>query len=146
MQKRVLDSKSAEETLQFGVRIAQEMKEGGSLFLFGDLGSGKTTFTQGFAQGLGIKNRIQSPTFIVMREYVIPERNDGLFYHVDLYRLETEREIEHAGVLSMIRDPKNVVVVEWAEKMKGLLPTVRRELHFRFVDEKTRRIEEVIYD
>ena len=106
MQKRILDSKSAEETLQFGMRIAHEMKEGGSLFLFGDLGSGKTTFTQGFAQGLGIKNRIQSPTFIVMREYVIPKRHDGLFYHVDLYRLETEREIEHAGVLSMIRDPK----------------------------------------
>src|SRR5258708_2304483 len=96
-------TKSAKETFELGRKIGSHIK-GGVFALVGDLGAGKTTFLQGFAEGLGIKNKIVSPTFILMREY-------GHFYHLDLYRFEgdVEKEVENLGLLDIWKDPKNVV-------------------------------------
>lgn len=85
--------------------------------LVGDLGSGKTTFVQGLAKGLGVKQRIISPTFILMRNY-------NHFYHLDLYRLEDNvwEEVKNLGVEEIWDNPDNVVVIEWAEKIHDHLP------------------------
>src|SRR3972149_1991176 len=99
-----LITKSARETQSFGQALAADIVSGKVshvLALKGELGSGKTTFVQGLAKGLGVKKRITSPTFILMREYAISHQPLAIsyLYHVDLYRLEGDlsREIENLG-------------------------------------------------
>jgi tRNA threonylcarbamoyladenosine biosynthesis protein TsaE len=100
------------------------------LCLNGDLGSGKTTFVQGFAKGLGITSRLLSPTFIIVRRYIIPVSGHFL-YHVDLYRTKTRYDIENLGISEMLADRDAFVLIEWAEKLKGdLLPRDRTDIHF----------------
>ena len=145
MKKNSYLFKSIEETSSFAVKLAKQIHNGGALFLFGDLGSGKTTFTQEFAKELGIKRHVISPTFLIMRTYDI-SHSEGKLYHVDLYRIGSEREIEEVGVLDAMKNPQNIVIIEWAEKMQSLLPKKRKELHFAFVDENTRSVEEIEYE
>jgi tRNA threonylcarbamoyladenosine biosynthesis protein TsaE len=139
-------TKSTEETQELGRKIANKLvsSERSSaivLALSGDLGSGKTTFTQGFARGLGIEKRILSPTFILMRSYELLEGR--YFYHIDLYRLEEKikEELENLGAFDIFKDPKSIVIIEWAEKAKESLPENTIWLNFCSEDENTRRIE-----
>jgi tRNA threonylcarbamoyladenosine biosynthesis protein TsaE len=127
-------TKSAQETQALGEKIANQLKGGEVLALFGELGSGKTTFLQGLAKGLGIKERILSPTFIMMRQY-------DNFYHVDLYRIEDERDIEGLGLEEIWSDPQNIVAIEWAEKIKDVLPKKRIEIYFKYLKNDEREIE-----
>lgn len=83
--------------------------------LDGNLGAGKTTFIQGFARGLGIKRKTTSPTFLIIRNY-------GKLYHVDAYRLKHSRELSALGFKEILKNPENIVIVEWADKVKKLLP------------------------
>lgn len=140
------------ETLAEGVTFAKVFA------LYGELGSGKTTFVQGLARGLGIKQRIISPTFIIIREYkVSPPRSPfghlgggeattstpvrcSAFYHVDLYRVENERGIEGLGLEEILGDPENIVAVEWAEKVKNILPRKRIDIYFEYLEENKRKI------
>lgn len=111
---------SVEQTKKLASKISQEYKnKGGVIFLIGDLGSGKTVFAQGFARGLGIKEKIISPTFILIRQHKIPKLQQ-MFYHIDLYRLDHQIEIEQLGLKDLTRD-KNIVVIEWADKIKKTL-------------------------
>lgn len=105
------------------------------LALVGELGAGKTTFIQGLAKSLGITNKIISPTFILMRKY------DDL-YHIDLYRLEgnLEKEVENLGFFDVLKDKENVVVIEWAEKIKDLLPKSTMWINFEIAGENERKI------
>src|SRR5664279_1657237 len=97
------------ETQQLGVSFAKTLKHGEVIALHGDLGSGKTTFMQGIAKGLGIKKNIISPTFIIMRTYEI---GSGHLYHVDLYRVEKERDVDGLGLGELLHDPESVVAIE----------------------------------
>lgn len=95
--------------------------------LSGNLGAGKTTFAQGFAKGLGIKHRMVSPTFLIFRNYklnVKSKKRHGFenFYHVDLYRIHNEKELDVLNFKSILHSPFNLVLIEWAEKIKKLLP------------------------
>ena len=87
------------------------------LALSGDLGAGKTTFLQGFARGLGIKEVVNSPTFIVMKRFKIYDLRFKNFYHIDCYRLESEKDLEGLGFKEIISNPKNIVAIEWPEKI-----------------------------
>ncbi len=113
------------------------MKGGEILALTGDLGSGKTTFIQGLAQGLGIENKIISPTFILLRHY------DNLF-HLDLYRLEGNvwQEVRNLGVEDYWGKEKNIFAIEWAEKIKKYLPKNTRWIKFRMLEDGK---HEIIY-
>lgn len=146
MTKRMLELKSIEETQQLGEKYARKFKNGGVLLLFGDLGSGKTTFTQGLAKALGIIHHIISPTFLIVRTYDLPDNDLGKLYHIDLYRIESVEEIEDLGMREILDNPHNLIVIEWAEKMKKLMPPKRSELHFRYIDDSSREIEEIVYD
>lgn len=124
------------------------------LALYGELGSGKTTFIQGLARGLGVAKRIISPTFVIIRHYKVGIRNPvrgearqrrqelGIrnFYHIDLYRIEDNKEIEGLGLEEIINDPQNLVAIEWAEKMKNSLPKDRIDIYFEYIDEQKRRV------
>ncbi len=103
------------------------------LALVGNLGSGKTTFIQGFAKGLGIKEKINSPTFVIMKRFVN-------FYHFDCYRTGSSKEILDLGFKKIIADPKNIVAVEWADQIKKIMPKDCLRLKFKFIDQKTREI------
>lgn len=88
----------------------------------GNLGAGKTTFIQSLARGLGIKKRLTSPTFLIMRSYKIKSGPYERLFHVDAYRLRKPGELKFLGFDAVKNNPKNIVLVEWAEKIRGLLP------------------------
>ena len=129
---------SFEETQKIGKEFAKTLKNGEFVALYGDLGGGKTTFVQGLALGLGIKKRIISPTFIIIRTHDLKLKT---FYHIDLYRTETVADIKSLGMKEIIENPDNIVIVEWAEKMKELLPSKRIDIYFKYLDENMREIK-----
>lgn len=113
-------SKSDKETKEIAVKLAKTTK--GNVFaLTGELGAGKTTFAQGFAKGLGIKEKIISPTFVLIKQYRIPN-TDKIFYHIDLYRLEDTNHLNDLNLKDILNNKENVVLIEWAEKIEKLLP------------------------
>ncbi len=90
--------------------------------LRGQIGSGKTTFIQGFAHGLGLKRRLLSPTFLILRRYQLPITNYQFLFHVDCYRLKNAKELSALSFKKIIRNPKNIIITEWADKIKKFLP------------------------
>lgn len=118
-------SNSPRETQDIAFKIAKKFKnerssstnKGGVIALTGQLGAGKTTFVQGFAKGLGIKEKIISPTFVLIKQHKIPNSNNYLF-HIDLYRLEEKVYPKKLGLEDMLSNKGNIVIVEWAEKLK----------------------------
>lgn len=144
MDQDVFIANSAEETTRFGERFAKSLKRGDVVALYGDLGSGKTTFVQGLAKDLDIKRRIISPTFIIVRQYKLGIRHKVLgikyFYHIDLYRLENQNGIEGLGIHEILNDKNSIVAIEWAEKLGSLLPARRIDIRFEYVSDNQRRI------
>jgi len=131
-------TKSAAETKKIGERLAKtdrsrtSIKKGAFVIsLEGDLGAGKTTFTQGFAKGLGIKENPRSPTFVIMRTYhpfPIPikegSRRDGRFsnfIHIDAYRI-TLKDLKALGWNEFKKNPQNIILIEWGNRVKNILP------------------------
>jgi tRNA threonylcarbamoyladenosine biosynthesis protein TsaE len=114
----------------------------------GDLGGGKTTFIQGFARGLGIKENITSPTFVILKKFKIAAspsrtpRNDSLmvFYHIDAYRIEKPKDLMDLGIENILLDSHNIVAIEWSEKIQKILPKNAIKIKFEFVDDTTRKI------
>lgn len=117
-KKLTIRSHSSEETKSLGGLLAPLLVPGDVLVMSGDLGAGKTTFVQGLAKGLGIVERVTSPTFVLMKEY-----QGGRFplMHLDVYRLEKVQEVIDLGIDEYL-DPSYVVVVEWGDKVEPLLP------------------------
>ena len=107
------------------------------------MGAGKTTFSQGFAKGLGIKERILSPTFLIIKEFGVPSVKEGFnnLIHIDCYRLEKSQDLLDLGWEDMASNPNNIILVEWAEKIKDILPDETKDIYFSFVDENRREIE-----
>lgn len=116
MQKYI--SNSDTQTKKIAAELAKETKN--HIFaLSGELGAGKTVFVQGFAKALGIKDKIISPTFVLMRQHQIPNTKKVL-YHIDLYRLENITDVEQLGLEEIWSNPNNIVLIEWAEKLNRL--------------------------
>lgn len=117
---------SHEDTIKFGKAMSQVVRPGDVLLLEGDLGAGKTTFTQGFAEGLEIKEFVNSPTFVIINEYYSGKLP---LYHMDLYRLEDEEQLYDLGVEEYFFG-NGVSIVEWPAIAKPLLPETYT--HFTF--------------
>jgi len=141
-------SRSASQTKRIGKDLAKHLlkkHKSGPLVvgLEGDLGGGKTTFLQGFAEGLGIKEKILSPTFIIMRAFQIPKSRSSSFsrfYHIDCYRVKKPKELSILGFGEIVADPKNIVAIEWAGRVKRILPKNMTSLKFKFVGQNSRKI------
>ena len=134
---KVFITNSSKETKRLGRDFAKVLEKGDVLYLYGDLGSGKTTFVRGLAEGLGVKQRIISPTFIITRNYKSGVMN---FYHIDLYRVENEKDIKGLGLEEIINNPENIVVIEWADKLKSFSPEKRIDIEFSYEKVNTRKI------
>ncbi len=144
-------TKSAEETQKIARELAATMQDGEILLLFGNLGAGKTTFMQGFAKGLGITQRIISPTFIIAREYEVRSMKHELtclaarrgiknLFHLDLYRITSEHDLEGLGIEEILNDKEAIVAIEWPEKLGNLIPEKRIEIHFETLSDQERKI------
>lgn len=119
---------SVDATRQLGAAVAGLVRSGDLLLLVGDLGAGKTAFTQGFAGALGIEEHITSPTFTLVRTYPGPLPLN----HLDVYRLEQASEAEDLGIGELLED--GVTVIEWGDTIAGALPPDYLELRFTLGD------------
>jgi len=133
-------TKSAEETQKLASIIAQQFKNGGIVALNGELGAGKTTFAAGFVHELGIKNKILSPTFVLMREYNLPYEANAKLFHIDLYRLENKQDVNNLGLTDLFANPKNIFLIEWAEKLIELPKNKIVKINFEYLSENSRQI------
>ena len=129
-------SHSPQDTFLLGQSLAAELRPGDVLALEGDLGAGKTQFTKGLAAGLGVETDVTSPTFTLVHEY--PGGRLPLF-HIDLYRLEEEREVLGIGLDDYL-DGDGVTVIEWADKFAALMPRGVRWVRFRVLEGDNREI------
>ncbi len=135
----ITETKSAKETQKFANKFAKKIKNGGVVCLFCNLGTRKTGFSQAVAKIIGGKDRVVSPTYILVRRYEIPKNR--FFWHIDLYRMNTLEEIKVLGIEEIADDPENVVLIEWPEKILELLPQKRWEIHFNSTGKNSRAIE-----
>jgi tRNA threonylcarbamoyladenosine biosynthesis protein TsaE len=101
--------------------------------LTGNLGAGKTTFIQAFAKGLGIRSRLTSPTFVLMKKY-------GNLYHLDCYRIKDFKDVLAMDFAEIVNEQKNIILIEWAEKIKKILPLDTVWLQFKILDKNKRKI------
>ena len=114
MQKliKTLISNWPEDTIQFAKDLSKTIPYGSTIFMIGDLGSGKTTFTKGFAAGLGFSNEVQSPTYPILNEY---SNSDNFIYHFDLYRLKSVSEFLEIGGIEYLSSTNGICIIEWPE-------------------------------
>ena len=133
-------TKNQKETFDLGKNIANTLKGGEVVALYGNLGAGKTTFTTGLVNNFIPAKRVLSPTFIIVRHYYPKNKLINHIIHADLYRLNNIKEIEELGLSEFFGMPKTVVLIEWADKMKHLLPENRTDIFFNFKSEITREI------
>ena len=129
----IIESNSAKETFELGVKMGQNAKPGQVYALIGDLGVGKTVFIQGVAKGLGIDEPVNSPTFTILKIY----QGDLPLYHIDAYRLENN---DYDLGISEYED-EGIMVVEWPEYYANYLPKEYMEVRFTYIDDDTREIE-----
>lgn len=118
MKKMIYESFCAEDTFRIGKELAEQAQPGQIFALSGDLGTGKTVFAKGFAQGLGIDEPVSSPTFTILQIY---EEGRLPLYHFDVYRIEDPEEMEEVG-LDEYLEGDGVCLIEWAERIEEMLP------------------------
>lgn len=137
-------SKSKSQTQKIAAKLAKQilLKTGVNrlraivIALYGNLGAGKTTFVQGFMKAFGVKQRVASPTFLIIRKYKISKSKFQInskslkpkaqsyfnVYHLDLYRIHKPKELLDLGFKKILKDPQNIVLIEWPERVKKILP------------------------
>ena len=129
---------SVQETKKFASKVSKKINQGQVIALNGDLGSGKTTFSQGFAKGLGIDQHVGSPTFKIVSEYI---GFNLKLYHVDCYRLNNIEEFLNLGGENLLFPDKGITLIEWANIIQELLPQDIVEIKFaRFKDDPAKRL------
>ena len=133
-QPLIFETASEEETIAAGERLAQELPARCVVLLIGNLGAGKTTLAKGIAKGIGAAepDEVSSPTFTLIHEF-----GEGRLYHIDLYRLDTAREVESLGLQELF-DREAVVLIEWGERFVELMPAERVEVRLEAHGERRR--------
>ncbi|HCM36621.1 MAG: tRNA (adenosine(37)-N6)-threonylcarbamoyltransferase complex ATPase subunit type 1 TsaE [Candidatus Wildermuthbacteria bacterium RIFCSPLOWO2_02_FULL_47_9c] len=144
-----IETRSSEETKKVARQFVKQLFEkqpkaerARVIALQGELGSGKTTFIQSVARGLGIKEKVLSPTFVIVKSYSLSRAAYGIrnLYHVDCYRLKGPKELKELGWDSIVSDPRNLILIEWPERILKILPEDITILKFLIKGEKEREI------
>jgi len=135
-------TQSPQETIKLANKLGKYFNGGTVLALQGDLGAGKTHFTKGLAQTLNIKENITSPTFVLLKTYQVKKNQHGIkqLIHIDCYRLSNPNELLDLGWQEFINNPTNLIVVEWADKIKSILPPHTRWLNFKLGKSEHQRL------
>lgn len=144
--EKIIETRTQEETWKVAQQLLNQLPKSGYnvIALEGELGAGKTTFAQGFLKSAGAEGPFTSPTFVIMKKYGLKsgEQLAGDYkavYHLDCYRVGSQ-DVLALGWDEIISDPQNIVLVEWPEKIKDILPDRHIHINFVFVDEKKRKI------
>jgi len=158
--KETFITTNSKQTQKLGELLAQELKGGPAstrgdrsstrggevICLDGELGAGKTTFTQGLLKGLKIKGPYTSPTFLIMKQYqphpnplLIKEREINGAYHFDAYRVEAQ-DILNLGFEEILSNKKNIIIIEWASRIEKIIPKNSLHINFEWLDENKRKI------
>ena len=135
-------TQSAQQTIKLANKLGKYLLPGTVLALQGDLGAGKTHFVKGLAQALGAKENITSPTFVVLKKYKVNSARYQIKYliHIDCYRLNSTDELLDLGWEELINDSANLIVVEWADKIKPILPKHVRWINFKLGKTESQRL------
>jgi tRNA threonylcarbamoyladenosine biosynthesis protein TsaE len=145
-------SKSEKETAEIAENLAKQIvsqktkalrqAQGKAtvIALEGELGAGKTTFTKAFAKALGIEEKLTSPTFVIMRRFTISDSRFKNLYHIDAYRLNGGDELKILNIEEILNNSGNIVLIEWAERVKDVLPAKHITVHMDHVSEKERKL------
>lgn len=136
MESQIFLTRSEEETIALGREIAPKLPPG-AVLLIGNLGAGKTTLAKGIVEGLhaASSDEVSSPTFTLIHQY----GESKPVYHIDLYRLDDERQVERLGLEDLFASG-SLVLMEWAERFPALLPPRRTEIRLRTLQDETREI------
>lgn len=126
-----------EHILEFCVQNNQKAKV---LALVGDLGAGKTTFSKTFLHTLGVTQHVQSPTFSIINSYDISFGEFEKVFHMDIYRIEDTKELEVLHIDEIFNNPKNIIVIEWADKIKSIIPEDALWIYFEHQTTETRKV------
>ena len=138
MNTEKIISASYTETEEAGFKLAQTLEFGSVVLLFGNLGAGKTVFSRGFARGLGITEPVSSPTYTIVQEYELPQ--SGRLYHLDLYRISDVNAALAFGVDEFLDDPRGIALVEWPDRISGILPEQAVCIEIEHLSDTERRI------
>jgi len=157
MREIEMITESAEETKKIAANLVQDLKKpllfrqrrislglikhAFTIALEGNLGSGKTTFIQGLAVGLGIKENVLSPTFLILKQFPISFKGYENFYHIDAYRLKNPKELSELGFKDIVDNPENIIVIEWANKVRKLIPRNAFWIKFNNLKSNKRKIQ-----
>lgn len=138
MDRKIYTSLSEEDTTQLGIELASRLRPGDLVAMYGDLGTGKTEFVRGICSGLDVADLISSPTFTIINEYTgeLADGRETTIYHIDLYRLESDRDLEEIGLPDILADDLAVKLVEWSEHADSLLPERRIEVRLTQLEEE----------
>lgn len=136
---KIFHSNSESETEEIGKKVAGQVKFGTVISLTGNLGTGKTVFTKGFAKGLGIKEVVASPTFNIVREH--NAGNGNWLYHMDLYRINDSYAALEFGIDEYMNDKQAMTLIEWAERIEDILPSSTIHITIERIDENRRKIK-----
>lgn len=145
-------SHSTEETADFAklwldsLKISQKNRSDANksatvIGLYGDLGSGKTAYTQAVAKALGVVETVTSPTFVIEKIYALESPEFKHLIHIDAYRLAKSEELKHLGWHDIIKDPANLILIEWPERVSEIMPAEHIQIKFNSIDPTTREIE-----
>jgi tRNA threonylcarbamoyladenosine biosynthesis protein TsaE len=152
----LVNSKSVKETQRLATKLAKECiaskpaKNAKVFALEGELGAGKTTFIKAFAKTCGVKSHITSPTFVILKTYKLPQEasqrgkqseNYKNLIHIDAYRLKDHKELIPLGVEEMLNDPQNIILIEWSERIKKILPNHYTKIHIDHAGNNERKIK-----
>ena len=142
----IYKTKSLKETRKIASALAKKVLKSGPqkhavvIALEGELGAGKTVFVKSFAKALGIKTHITSPTFVLMKHYPVKKPGFKLLVHIDAYRLNNHRDLIPLGVKEMMLNPENIILIEWSERVKQILPAKCFTVHIDHLDKNSRKI------
>ncbi|MEX1063895.1 MAG: tRNA (adenosine(37)-N6)-threonylcarbamoyltransferase complex ATPase subunit type 1 TsaE [Candidatus Paceibacterota bacterium] len=140
-------TKSAKETGKLASKIARKLigseqsSKAQVIALEGELGAGKTTFVKAFLAEFGVKDKVTSPTFVLLKKYSAKANSKfRSLIHVDAYRLRDHRELESIGLKDMMSDPRNILLIEWAERVEPILPKNIINIHIDHIEKDERKI------
>ena len=137
--KKYLTNTSS-ETKKLGAKFAKTLRNKDIILLYGALGAGKTTFVQGIAEGLGVTDRILSPTFVLQRSHKVRSSHFENLNHIDLYRIEGVSQVQNLGLSVVIKEDKSITLIEWADKLSGFDHKKGYKVYFKYLNENEREI------
>lgn len=132
---------STEETKNLARKVAKNLEAGDVLALYGELGSGKTTFTRYLVDALKITAKVQSPTFVLMRKYSGGAGEIKTMNHIDLYRITSKEGVEELGLEEIFEEKDAVSVIEWPELIEEILPKDAKRIKFTYEGENERKAD-----